>query len=205
MPHRIRRRLYRALCCRAKDRQQPMSLAGLQVNHAGWSAEQDIALRGPHPPERGQDAHLSNLLHPLPVLSCDKGSLGQLSLHSLRETIDETRNLSDPLLRIGHCSGNDRLGRRNVDKAISVDALRLACSRLIALARELLQHRYRDLADPLQQWHDLFHRWRCRLVHWPADANIATLYQGLEVGDGPVKKGLIGVRHQACLQLWHHA
>ena len=36
-------------------------------------------------------------------------SLRQIALHSLRETVDETRDLGDPLLRIGRRSASDRL------------------------------------------------------------------------------------------------
>ena len=97
-----------------------------------------------------------------------------------------------------HCSGIGRSGlrRRDVDEAIRVDAVIGTGHCPVMPAGELLQQRHRDLADLLQQRHELFHGRRRRLVHRSANANVATFDQGLEVRDGPVEEGLIGVRHQ---------
>src|SRR6516162_11530659 len=55
----------------------------------------------------------------------------------------------------------------------------------------------------MQQWHELFGGRRRWLVHRSADPDVAAFHQGLEVGNGTIKKRLIGVRHQSVLQARH--
>ena len=122
-----------------------------------------------------------------------------VAAYGLPEAVDEAGGFGGPPFRIAGRRVSAGLGRRDVDEAIGVGAVRGA-GHGVGSAGEACQQGHRAFADPLQQRHQLFQRWRRRFVHRSPDADVATLHQRLEVRDRPVEEGLVGVRDHSVLQ-----